>query len=63
MLCPELLALSFLTKASSCFGAVMEVLNRLSSDNEDEVAAEILGSKLRGDLQSLAQQVGFRQKL
>ena len=41
----------------------MEVLNRLSSDNVDEVAAEILGSKLRDELQQLAQQVGFCQIL
>ena len=58
-----LVALGFLTRTSSCFGAVMEALNRLSSDNVDEVAAEVLGSKLRDDFQALAQQVCFRQNL
>lgn len=36
----------------------MEVLNRLSSDNIEEVTAEILGSKLTTDFQEMAQQVG-----
>ena len=39
----------------------MKVLDKLSSDNVAEVAAEVLGSKLGDDFQDLAQQVGFRQ--
>ena len=43
------------------FWCSLELLNRMSSDNVEEVTAEILGSKLIDELRELAEQVDLSQ--